>query len=541
MISGTVSTCPVVLHAMDPPPLPRAHSIPSRKASTSISVYITPSTSPPASRAPITQPLSRTSAPPPKRPRHNSRSSSSFGRASSSSSSVAPDNAFDLHSARVESAERVREVWTHLAEKYSRPLDQDDILDLRTQSVIKDRGFLRAAKEQFEFGCFGDAPVSESEMPDVEAEADAEQDDDFDELDILAPEADISDELTAATLNVPPVRPMDPSDMADLNEFLELEKHRREMFGDLDEEGEVEDEVVDFRGGDGGSSEGLNDGWDDVAEISGAADTSEGMEDAVDTNPAEDDSEDEFAAWDTNEGSMLYQLTDDEGSASGEHDDLVSDSHLDYLDTPATSSPPPQLGSGVRPTSSVKHQASTLGSDPTFLTLSSPPHSAAEPPSAQSERGSSSSPDPEIIPARKSTTRQLSPKTSPIPLPLSARKVPATATPLISARVLQLQTPPRSRSSVMTLDEGPEEDSSVRPNRTEPERSAPQRSRPQASKSIASVASHAEDESARISMAKSATKISKTRPAEQLDDVSEVYWSLPSPRSRVFPDMHAVI
>ena len=39
---------------------------------------------------------------------------------------------------------RMLQVWDNLAERYNKPLDEDDIVDLRDLSFLKDRGVTRA-------------------------------------------------------------------------------------------------------------------------------------------------------------------------------------------------------------------------------------------------------------------------------------------------------------------------------------------------------------------------------------------------------------
>lgn len=417
---------------MDPPPLPPLHTISAQSKTNLKSVYITPSTSPPTSRAPTAQPSRRPSAPPSKRPRHSSRSSSVHGRAGSSSSSLTQENAFDLHSARVESAQRVRNVWSQLAEKYVKPLDQDDILDLRNNKVIADHGVLRAADEQYDFGYFGDAPEEENQTPDGETEGE-----DCDELDLLATEADISDELTANAHDIPPVRAMDPSDMADLNEFLEMERHRRDEFGDIDAEQEVEN-VTDLRKWDGGSSEGLSEAWvDEPDDALGPATSSDGGQVAEEES---DRSDDELNAWEPSEASMLYQLTDGDDTSADEQGGFEPNGQILSVGTP----PNPSSSPRKQPSSLPVLQSAVKPRDQSSLPPSSPP---------LPERELSSSPEPEIVPARKSRPPlDLSPAPTRSSLPVKAQNLSAKAESRVSQRVLQLQTPPRSRSSAMTPD-----------------------------------------------------------------------------------------
>ncbi|KDQ62415.1 hypothetical protein JAAARDRAFT_189742 [Jaapia argillacea MUCL 33604] len=193
---------------------------------------ITPSASPPVSRSFHDGPS------PPKRARTSRAPSSSL------SGTPAQDPALDLHSARRDSSLRVLSIWSQLAEKYTRRLDEDDIIDLRTNSVIKDHGVLRGTDNQYEVGFFADAEEDERNQTDGGSEGAGAQteegEDDVDEIDAFAPEADISDELELERMRnkVPPVQEMNPADAEDLREFLATEQRRREILGDEEDSSE---------------------------------------------------------------------------------------------------------------------------------------------------------------------------------------------------------------------------------------------------------------------------------------------------------------
>src|ERR1700733_13309832 len=107
---------------------------------------------PSASPAPFRRPQDGPS--PTKRPRLTSSSTPSTSSASFVSTPPAfsnqtyhtvtanPDGT-DLPDARRASSFRVLNVWSQLAERYSRPLAEDDIVDLRTCDFIKDRNVIR--------------------------------------------------------------------------------------------------------------------------------------------------------------------------------------------------------------------------------------------------------------------------------------------------------------------------------------------------------------------------------------------------------------
>ncbi|KAJ7929370.1 hypothetical protein B0H13DRAFT_947994 [Mycena leptocephala] len=161
---------------------------------------------------------------------------SSTPRQPRASSSATPD---DINSEREASAMRMLDVWSGLAEKYSRRIDQDDIVDLVTGEIVKDRGVL-SAETPWKFGRFADDSVDES------TGTDEDEDDDIDELDAFAG----STQVSPHGWTVPPVRTMDPADAKDLEEFMEAERRRREECGDeeaSEDDGGFEDADKDSR------------------------------------------------------------------------------------------------------------------------------------------------------------------------------------------------------------------------------------------------------------------------------------------------------
>ncbi|KXN93412.1 hypothetical protein AN958_00336 [Leucoagaricus sp. SymC.cos] len=186
---------------------------------------ITPSASPPpvslASRSDV--------APPSKRQRLASASRSSSLRRSVSAS----DSNLDVQKEREASRARLLDTWSQLAERYSRPLDEDDIVDIRTGEIVKDNGFWRATR-QFKFG-----EVLAPEDTDARAVEDSEDEDGIDELDAFPDEHDFLEDVFARGLQPDPLaKSLESGGEDDLTEFLEAEKKRREEYGsDLDEGG----------------------------------------------------------------------------------------------------------------------------------------------------------------------------------------------------------------------------------------------------------------------------------------------------------------
>ncbi|KAJ7863084.1 hypothetical protein B0H14DRAFT_2739240 [Mycena olivaceomarginata] len=153
---------------------------------------------------------------------------SSTPRPARASTSVPPDDSHYRGGAesdvdREASALRMLDVWSHLAEKYSRRIDEDDIVDLVTGEIVKDRGVL-SAETPWQFPKFA-ADVEDAGSGSSGTDDDSE---DIDELDFFAGTGKVS----VDGWTVPPVREMNPADAKDLEEFLEAEKQRREECGD---------------------------------------------------------------------------------------------------------------------------------------------------------------------------------------------------------------------------------------------------------------------------------------------------------------------
>jgi hypothetical protein len=177
----------------------------------------------------------------------------------------------DVQKEREASKLRLLDVWSSLAERYSRRLDEDDIVDIRTGEIMIDRGFIRKSRK-VDFGAIA-APAAEDAIFD-EGTDEEEEDDDLDELDAFADttsEVDITGqiEMGLRAKPVPPVSVSDLADAEDLREFLEAERRRKDLCGsDVEDEDDdspsdqnqepevVEHEVVDL------VSEDELDNWD---------------------------------------------------------------------------------------------------------------------------------------------------------------------------------------------------------------------------------------------------------------------------------------
>ncbi|KAF8967050.1 hypothetical protein BDZ97DRAFT_1917003 [Flammula alnicola] len=217
-------------NAMEPPPLKSPTKPP----------LITPSASPPPLRPPAHASLSHRmseSAPPLKRQRISSTPRRTINEASSSST-PRPQTPVDVQKEREASKLRLLEVWASLADRYTRRLDEDDLVDIHTGEITKDNGVLRNSRK-FTFGAL-DAPAAGYTTADEgsdSAEEDEEDEYDLDELDAFADtdadtcgsERDGKCELEAGGKVVPPVTPLDPIDAEDLREFMDAERKRREF------------------------------------------------------------------------------------------------------------------------------------------------------------------------------------------------------------------------------------------------------------------------------------------------------------------------
>lgn len=253
------------------------------------------------------------------------------------SPSVAPPDSRPTKRPRLsKSTHRVLNVWAQLAERYNKRLDEDDIVDLYSGTIISDRGVLKNGKD-YDFGHFAsddsqDDPDQEQEQEQEPGEQD--QDDDVDELDTLpvrrAPDGTMAStsELLRA---VPPLSATTDAD--DLNDFLEVEKRRRELLGDEDGDDDLSaEELAALR-------EALHE-----------SEEAEEQPETVDPETIEDESEDELnSIWQHDEASAVYHIPRNESeqdSAEGEQKVLeFADSDEEFA---ALLERPPQAGKRKR-------------------------------------------------------------------------------------------------------------------------------------------------------------------------------------------------
>ncbi|KAJ7684793.1 hypothetical protein DFH06DRAFT_19294 [Mycena polygramma] len=275
----------------------------------------------------------------------------STSRQARASSSATPD---DFNAEREASAMRMFDVWSQLAEKYSTRIDEDDIVDLVTGEIVKDRGVLRAGT--WKFPRFAEDSVADSAGTGTDDEEDEEDVDDVDELDAFVDSRDVS----THGWTVPPVRSRDPADAKDLQEFMEAERRRREECGD-EEESEDDD-------GDTGSAEEATD--------------------AVSHPSALEDSDDELDNWD---------IVDESNVVCPVGTSVDNPETIEILDTPSVSptrclspnttpkceTPPPNTTPNRRPhpqfqlyTPPLSRTPSILSSTDEFDPFTAPPTDA---------------------------------------------------------------------------------------------------------------------------------------------------------------------
>lgn len=403
---------------------------------------ITPSASPPTLRslALLTSRISLDRSPPPKRRRLASTPSSPFSLSTPTASSADP---FDIHEIRHASFQRLINTWSSLAERYNRPLDQDDIIDLRDGSIIKDRGVLRNAGKKFDFAS-DDVP---SDVNDASSDYGGVQTDD-DELDAFAPGADISGglELEREKLAFPPMQERDPADAKDLRDFLEEERLRKEQYGDDEDEEEVVNLMTiassrsstssslrrpssetSMRGRDNRMDEvpvdeDDMDEKDDILHYSTSASSTKPL-------PGDDSSDDEFATWDFDTTTPVKPTKPQRPATP---DDVI-----DLTESPLSSSSraPSPCGNSQNPLCETSG-----GTQPQSL-----PRGRSKTP-AKLVSVTKGPPQPKMLAGGKTPPR---PKTPNRPKTPSRQKNSMPPPPVPSASASQLATPPPSSSSLI--------------------------------------------------------------------------------------------
>ena len=203
---------------------------------------------------------------------------------------------------------RLKDTWAQLAERYACPLDEDDIIDLREEKLLEDRGVVRNITTQINFGdiSFPDELVNDASSDGGGVHS--EDEDQLDEIDALSHGARVKNSLEAQLRRVKPIRELDSEDECDLKDFLEAEKRMREE--DPRRAEEVGTDNCDLA--------------DELVEISSD-------EEAKDANAdCESEDEDELGGWEHDESTAIYEVRT---PARDEHE------IIEIFDTPPTSPP----------------------------------------------------------------------------------------------------------------------------------------------------------------------------------------------------------
>ncbi|KZV70182.1 hypothetical protein PENSPDRAFT_752749 [Peniophora sp. CONT] len=189
---------------------------------------------------------------------------------------------------RLASVQRLQDRWAALAERYTRALDEDDIIDLRTITITRDRGVVRNTTQPTAFGELSGVEEEEDDGAQTEAEGEVEGDESEDELEV-------------ADVLAPVQRTRDPFDDEDLREFMDAEKERKELYGD-DDDATDSDDSLDVP----------------LASISRPASPVPGPSRPApqrrrppdDDEDEDEESEDELGAWANDESTAIYRIRD---------------------------------------------------------------------------------------------------------------------------------------------------------------------------------------------------------------------------------------
>ncbi|KAK0221842.1 hypothetical protein IW262DRAFT_933946 [Armillaria fumosa] len=321
-------------------------------------------------------------------------------------SSSVQDQPIDPDQAKAESERRMLDVWDRLAERYSRRIDEDDVVDLVTGNVIEDRGVLRSM-DRWEVGIFTDEDEGNDDR--LAGEEEEESTDELNCLGDSAEEADLS-LLGRSVVPTPAIDPDDPADAALLKEFSEAE--RRQISGEEDTN------TVDAADHNAQNSDSRTDSGDEsddeVQILESAPHTS--------TQAHVSDSEDDFCPFGEDDGDSSVEIKE------------AKDIEPDVISTLPSSSKPngPLRKSSISPAKPTKK----LPRSPPPQ-LQTPPRSSSSVPPAEGEDVESSTvllPSPSPTPMRPElASHQRTRSSGPIPGPSKSRTL---------FRVEDSETPP---------------------------------------------------------------------------------------------------
>lgn len=215
----------------------------------------------------------------------------------------------DFYQACLKSVKRLEGTWNWLAQRYARPLEEDDIIDLRDARILKDHSVVCGLHTQISLGNFSrlDEPGNDtnSEVGGVHSK----DKDNFDKIDLISREARVPSRFEMQLRRVKPHRDFDSEDDDDLKDFLEAERQIRKEFGPVDEREDLfqlHDDVEDESG----------DSEDEVMEILGPGEEESEHQDLSRTfttrtredSDSEDEYEDELGCWVHDESTAIYEV-----------------------------------------------------------------------------------------------------------------------------------------------------------------------------------------------------------------------------------------
>jgi len=245
---------------------------------------------------------------------------------------------------------RLRDAWAQLAQRYARPLEEDDIIDLREARILKDRGVVRGLHSQVSFGGISILDEPGNDASSEAGGAHSEDEDDFDEIDALSCGARVPNRLEAQLRRVKPLHDLDSEDEDDLIDFLEAERRTREEFGPVDEDVD-EDCSEDLAQLQDDVEGGISDLAHEVIEILGSSDEESEHQDFSRTfttrirEDSDSEDEDELGRWVHDESTAIYEVT--RAPTDADDDDEV----IEIFDTPPSSPPPSSPPSSPSPMS----------------------------------------------------------------------------------------------------------------------------------------------------------------------------------------------
>lgn len=216
---------------------------------------LTPSPTPPVSRANVSN---RSDAPPPSKrqrfvspspPQSNDSSRKPIPTSLPSTSKI-PQN-HNILKERHANMMRLFNAWASLAERYAKPIDEDDIVDIMTGEVVQDRGII-SSWDKSKQGLFTSSRANKKKTPKFIDKAkdgkmeewqgrEKENDGDLDEIDSFTVEDTSGDVMHEFDPSIEVAKEflqpgiddcLAPAVDDDLEEFMEAEKRRKELYGD---------------------------------------------------------------------------------------------------------------------------------------------------------------------------------------------------------------------------------------------------------------------------------------------------------------------